>query len=416
MTERVLWLNVSLEETIMPVHRDGGPKAVEDLINVLIARAAYIRQIKAPEGSDPTASLENLEDFDRLHPTYCWHDSSPLRVVDRQAGHHAAVPPLVRSIISSSTSSHMPQSIRFIGYPPSDSVSCFDVLGEANSKKFTSEGPGRIYRNFLEDLMQLIEWPSDVPRTQGLTLEESQRHYHLILPSFLNLLSFLSAETRNFVMFLRSLGPNIEAAARALDIFSWGKHPMHVNVNLHLLSKSRRYSDHISWKFEHAGEGASAPVVLKSCSEQGIELDTPEKIYQLLHRASGMGMVEDIEHWDRNKCHFAAGKKLLFTKDDKKVHPVIFDANHLPPQRHAKGEKLSEQSSIAILYREKTTDKFQTLRYLDMLALENMLFVKVDVLQAMLDPQYFIQCFKQCDSNFMRLNEELQHFRPHLSH
>eukprot|EP00960_Hanusia_phi_P036462 752324-Hanusia_phi.AAC.2 len=108
-------------------------------------------------------------------------------------------------------------------------------------------------------------------------------------------------------------------AARALDIFSWGKHPMHANVNSHLLSKSRRYSDHISWSFKHTGDEADAPVVLQSSSNMEAGLDTPEKIYQQFQRASGMGMVEDVEHWEKNGCNFAAGRKLLFTKEDKKV-------------------------------------------------------------------------------------------------
>ena len=72
------------------------------------------------------------------------------------------------------------------------------------SVKFTdpldvcAPGLGKIYSDVFSDIIAQLKWPSDVPVVPDLVTVEDGQTYHLIVPSFFNMLMRLKLDGRRF--------------------------------------------------------------------------------------------------------------------------------------------------------------------------------------------------------------------------
>lgn len=93
---------------------------------------------------------------------------------------------------------------------------------------FTTTGPGRRFRKALEEHLELLRWPSDLPAHKELSVKgEDGKLYHWILPSFFQMLQDLASHGIDFSIFFRTFGTDLPrllmVVQRALE---QGNHPL----------------------------------------------------------------------------------------------------------------------------------------------------------------------------------------------
>lgn len=93
---------------------------------------------------------------------------------------------------------------------------------------FTTVGPGRRFRKVLEEHLELLRWPSDLPADKELSVKgEDGKLYHWILPSFFQMLQDLSSQGVEFSILFRTFGTDLPRVLNAVKhAVEQGSHPI----------------------------------------------------------------------------------------------------------------------------------------------------------------------------------------------
>lgn len=93
---------------------------------------------------------------------------------------------------------------------------------------FTTVGPGRRFRKVLDDHLELLRWPSDLPADKELSVKgEDGKHYHWILPSFFQMLQDLASQGVEFSILFRTFGTDLPRVLNAVKrTIEEGSHPL----------------------------------------------------------------------------------------------------------------------------------------------------------------------------------------------
>lgn len=110
--------------------------------------------------------------------------------------------------------------------PCTDAVTYYSQFGRVAG--FTTVGPGRRFRKLLEEHLELLRWPPDLPEDKELSVKgEDGKLYHWILPSFFQMLQDLTSEGLEFSVIFRTFGTDLPrvltAVRRAVED---GSHPL----------------------------------------------------------------------------------------------------------------------------------------------------------------------------------------------
>uniref|UniRef100_A0A8C2ICC5 Si:dkey-32e6.3 n=1 Tax=Cyprinus carpio TaxID=7962 RepID=A0A8C2ICC5_CYPCA len=186
---------------------------------------------------------------------------------------------------------------------------------------FTTVGPGRRFRKVLEEHLELLRWPSDLPADKELSVKgEDGKLYHWILPSFFQMLQDLASQGLEFSILFRTFGSDLprvlNAVRRAVE---QGSHPLFPNLPA-LKLRVNVTAGHIK------------------CSSKGATLirgedhvstrDGERQVYQYLSSAEGLGGFQDnFDWWAQNTYSILGGKPLWIDPFDHKVQHIFIDDN-----------------------------------------------------------------------------------------
>lgn len=111
--------------------------------------------------------------------------------------------------------------------PPCEgAVSYYSQFGRVVG--FTTAGPGKRFRKILEEHLELLRWPSDLPAHKELSVKgEDGKLYHWILPSFFQLLQDLTSQGIEFSVFFRTFGTDLPRLLMVVQqALEHGTHPL----------------------------------------------------------------------------------------------------------------------------------------------------------------------------------------------
>lgn len=391
MMKSRLLLYLDVNQTITVVDTAAG-KTLSDGINCAIARAAWVRHM-----SDGPLAEHTVPPF----TDFRWHDGSPV-LRDNQDGATTVPPPLVK--YGGPDRAHTVEPFSFLDAAPPGCLCYYDVFGKELSKRFTLEGPGVLYRALHDKLLEMLEWPDGVPYTDELVTDHNGKKYHIVVPSLFNLLIHLQAQDRDFKIILSTMGHNIRTPAAVFELFAQHKHPVFTEAAKGLNFDHLRCLDNVHWSLHVNSGGPSRPskYLLQGRSEQE-KMESEEAIYSFMTADThACGVQSSFQRWEGQGFLAAAGKRLWFTADDHAVHPILFDDNI----------KKSEDSVVAVRARKAVGEAFVSLTPEECVPMHDAVLIQADIIQAILNPNYFIDSVAKCQANMARMS--MGGLDPHL--
>ncbi|KAK9809573.1 hypothetical protein WJX73_003405 [Symbiochloris irregularis] len=268
-----------------------------------------------------------------------------------------------------------------------------------------SNEPGEMFRGVYDHLKQALMLPPEVAATtQGMPLFEGGRRH--ILTSFFNLLLHLNKQEEQCMVVFRTFGVDIPEVAGEMDLFASGKHPCYPEVCMDRRNGSMdmRISDPESFgvfsrvsgkphgsrlllgapqlvgckdiskaQFSSAADKAAlaAPSSFTSIHSTLMKLLDDEK--------SALALRDCYEYWSACGECSSAGKLLLLDPDDSSTLQIFFDDN------------IEVSDAHIVDVRDVTSG--------DSIAFEDAIgrhLRKVDPLQAILDPLYYVRAVHDC--------------------
>uniref|UniRef100_A0A8C1SNW1 Si:dkey-32e6.3 n=1 Tax=Cyprinus carpio TaxID=7962 RepID=A0A8C1SNW1_CYPCA len=248
---------------------------------------------------------------------------------------------------------------------------------------FTTVGPGRRFRRVLEEHLDLLRWPSDIPADKELSVKgEDGKLYHWILPSFFQMLQDLSSQGLEFSILFRTFGSDLprvlNAVRRAVE---QGSHPLFPNLPA-LKLRVNVTAGHIK------------------CSSKGATLirgedhvstrDGEQQVYQYLSSAEGLGGFQDnFDWWAQNTYSILGGKPLWIDPFDHKVQHIFIDDN------------IRQNDEDTIVHPKVFLDPegCQT-RTASTSELYDLCLVQNNLLKAISEPGYFTRRIQICMENY----------------
>lgn len=186
---------------------------------------------------------------------------------------------------------------------------------------FTTIGPGRRFRKVLEEHLELLRWPPDLPEDKELSVKgEDGKLYHWILPSFFQMLHDLTSEGLEFSVVFRTFGTDLPrvltAVRRAVED---GTHPLFPD-----LPALKLRVNVTAGRIRCSNKGA----VLTRGEERVATREGERLVYQYLSSAEGLsGFQDHFDWWARNTYSILGGKPLWIDPFDSKVQHIFIDDN-----------------------------------------------------------------------------------------
>ncbi|KAK9905768.1 hypothetical protein WJX75_005992 [Coccomyxa subellipsoidea] len=295
-------------------------------------------------------------------------------------------------------------------------------LRQSHKRKFTEPGePGEMFRGVYEQLKAALALPCE---TRAAVDSSSKSQYLFgggarhILPSFFNLLKHLQAQKRDFSIIFRTFGADILEVVDEMNMFATGQHPCYPEVRMDGSDGSatdlRMSLPESTGAFVRTTARPDGTVLLEGASEA--VLKESELSRETLQRSADAGegrLLTDFSamhsaimaktsrgnrayafrdyypFWKSRNERSRAGKLLLLDPADQDVIQIFFDDNighgaaHIVDVRNAAtGEGLAFQDVVG--------------RHI----------VKVEPLNAILDPQYFVRAVHGCVLAVLRARSE----------
>ncbi|KAL0158399.1 hypothetical protein M9458_046475, partial [Cirrhinus mrigala] len=184
---------------------------------------------------------------------------------------------------------------------------------------FTTVGPGRRFRKVLDDHLELLRWPSDLPADKELSVKaEDGKLYHWILPSFFQMLQDLASQGVEFSILFRTFGTDLPRVLNAVKrAIEEGSHPLFPDLPALKVNV-------IPGRIKCSSKGAT----LIRGEEHVSTRDGERHVYQYLSSAEGLGGFQDhFDWWARNTYSILGGKPLWIDPFDPKVQHIFIDDN-----------------------------------------------------------------------------------------
>ncbi|XP_078517958.1 uncharacterized protein LOC144782456 [Lissotriton helveticus] len=248
------------------------------------------------------------------------------------------------------------------------------------SRDFTDTNLGKKFKRIHLDHMHQLEWPG--PPDKVLTvIGEDGKAYHSILPSFFHLLESLQQEGRDFSVILRTFGSDLPRALHAVLYTMEGRHaqfPDFQKVSLHVDQTPGQI------------RCSKKEVVLSRGEEQvSTKLDA-KNIYRYFSNVTGIvGFRDHFDWWARHQFRSTGGKPFWIDPQDTSIHHIFFDDNI----------RLNEDDSIvqAKVFEGKDGSRTRTAPTSE---LYDICLVQTDLLRAITDENYFLDCVRTCEDQY----------------
>ena len=255
---------------------------------------------------------------------------------------------------------------------------------------FTDRPQGSNFKPYLDTLLEKLRWKEHFDENLHKVLTIPGRRYpryHLILPSFLKLLTSLFEEGRDFAIVFRTFGNDVSRVLSALKDTLSGAIRSYASL--------KPYADNISENVFTIQRDCNGLCHLKqeNCSEDRLTGNDSD-MYSYFSSASGVSAVQDDVHfWYKNKFHPDHGKPLWIDLDDFDTQHIFFDDNIRPG---------SEDSIVDLRLREHSAKfgKFRAVERAEEYAFVDANLAQVNFADAIMNENYFIDKLRNCEDNY----------------
>ncbi|XP_056380729.1 uncharacterized protein LOC130275988 [Hyla sarda] len=263
--------------------------------------------------------------------------------------------------------------------PCEDAVNYYTHFGrDAN---FSDSKLGKRFKNVFNDHMKQLEWQweADEMFTQK---GEDGRSYNWILPSFFHMLESLYLQGRQFCVILRTFGVDLPHVLQSVHAALQGKHPQFPQLQQVPLAM-----DLVPGRIRCSKRN----VVLTRGSDR-ISTKTKEgNIYHYFSSMDGIGGFQDhFDWWARNSYTGSGGKPFWIDPTDCDTQHIIIDDNI----------RLTEHDTIVncrvLMDKEKGKESRKALTS----ELCDICLVPTDLLRAISEKDYFLDCVRVCEENY----------------
>ncbi|XP_056588427.1 uncharacterized protein si:dkey-32e6.3 isoform X1 [Triplophysa dalaica] len=265
--------------------------------------------------------------------------------------------------------------------PCTGAVTYYSQFGKVAG--FTTVGPGRRFRKVLEEHLELLRWPPDLPEDKELSVKgEDGKLYHWILPSFFQMLHDLTSEGVEFSVVFRTFGSDLprvlSTVRRAVED---GSHPLFPD-----LPALKLRVNVTAGRIRCSNKGA----VLSRGEERVATGEGERCVYQYLSAAEGLsGFQDHFDWWARNTYSILGGKPIWIDPFDSKVQHIFIDDNI----------RQNDEDTIVRPTVFLDPEGLQT-RTASTSELYDLCLVQNDLMKAIADPGYFTQRILICMENY----------------
>lgn len=354
-TTRKLVLHFDVNETIL-VGDPAGGDTFEHSLNKVICKNAFVRPRDL--STHPAQEGERWTD-------YMWIDNTPLDPSFRGDVPH---PPV-------HTGWEWPEGCR-----PFYRVK---HLKAEFAREFTlPHSPGSIYKPLYDRLKQelCVQEGQDVHEC----LSHDQEH-HFLIPAFFHTLKRLSDEERDFALVMRTFGTDLPHVANALNAWADGHHTI-PGVPKLAISPDRIF------KGNYDSQGTFT-LSKESPAPEDTPFSEAESLHLMENQFQSMGVQDHYEWWADHHYDPGTGKPLWLTLGEEHLcHHIFFDDNiHNDP----------EDSIVSIRVRDSPADStFHPLTGEGIRQLQGTVLVRVPILEAILNPDWFCDQIRSCEERF----------------
>ncbi|KAI5095754.1 hypothetical protein C0J45_14184 [Silurus meridionalis] len=269
-------------------------------------------------------------------------------------------------------------------HPPCDgAVSYYSQFGRVVG--FTTAGPGKRFRRVLEEHLELLRWPSDLPAHKELSVKgEDGKLYHWILPSFFQLLQDLVSQKIEFSIFFRTFGTDLPRLLMVVQqVLEQGTHPL-----FPMLPELKLSVDTTPGQIRCNTKG----VILVRGEERVSTQDGERSLYNCLSLSQGLGGFQDhFNWWARNTYTLMGGKPLWVDPFDSTIQHIFIDDN------------IRQNNDDTIVHPKVFLDpRGSETRTASTSELYDLCLIQTDLLRAISDPSYFTQRIQICMENYER--------------
>ena len=255
---------------------------------------------------------------------------------------------------------------------------------------FTDRPQGSNFKPYLNMILDKLKWKEQFDENLHKRLViQGRKHprYHLLLPSFIKLLTFLHEDGRDFAIVFRTFGNDVSRVLKALKTAFSGAIPSCAKLQNYaesisdtVLTLHRDCNGYFCLQREDSGEPCLA----------GSESD----MYSYFNSASGISAIQDDVHvWYKNQFHPSHGKPLWIDLDDFDTQHIFFDDNIRPG---------SEDSIVDLRLRETSENsaRFRNVERAEEFEFVDANLAQVNFADAINNEDYFIDKLRLCEDNY----------------
>ncbi|OCT85879.1 uncharacterized protein LOC108714686 [Xenopus laevis] len=265
--------------------------------------------------------------------------------------------------------------------PCNNAVNYFTQFGR--NTQFTDSTMGKRFKEIFNCHMQMLEWQGEA-NTTFTQKEEDGTVYHWILPSFFHLLESLYEQGREFSVILRTFGVDLPLVLPAIHSALMGGHPYFPQ-----LSKVPLKVDLTPGKIRCSAR----EVVMTWGSDRISTKEKKESIYEYFNTITGIGGIQDhFDWWARNHFSGDGGKPFWIEPNDRDVHHIFIDDNI----------RLNEDDTIVNCQVFNNPQHRSKSRKVSTSELYDICLVQNDLLRAIAEKDYFLDCIRVCEENYDR--------------
>uniref|UniRef100_A0A8C5QUN3 Uncharacterized protein n=1 Tax=Leptobrachium leishanense TaxID=445787 RepID=A0A8C5QUN3_9ANUR len=259
--------------------------------------------------------------------------------------------------------------------PPSeDAINYYIRFGR--STDFVDTELGRRFKDVHTRHMKLLEWEGEQDKV-FTQIGEDGKGYNWILPSFFHLIEKLHQEGRQFSVILRTFGTDLPLVLRAVRSAFEGKHPLFPQLQYLPVNEIRC---------------SSRETVLTHGADRVTTHQNERAVYDFFNAMNGIGgFQDDFFWWSRNDFTAAGGKPLWINPSDCDIQHIIIDDNI----------RLNEDDTIVncrLFIKRGRQD-----RLVPTSEVYDVCLVPTDLLRAIAEKDYFLDCVRICEENYDRI-------------
>ncbi|KAJ1111124.1 hypothetical protein NDU88_008462 [Pleurodeles waltl] len=245
---------------------------------------------------------------------------------------------------------------------------------------FTNTNLGKKFKRIHSDHMHHLEWLDPPDKVLAVTGEDGKA-YHSILPSFFHLLETLRKEDRDFSVILRTFGTDLPRVLHAVLYAMEGRHPQFPDFQKVLL--------HVDQTPGRICCSKKQVVLSRGAEHVSTKLDI-KNVYHYFNNLEGIvGFRDNFDWWARNQFRSTGGKPFWIDPQDTCIHHIFIDDNI----------RLSEDDSIihTTVFHGKDGGQSRTAPTSE---LYDICLVQTDLLRAIADKNYFLDCVRTCEERY----------------